>query len=91
MNQPTARQEFLSIVRGHHLIYLDAVWGFRQVKAQIERSQQLSLAHGHPTAKTIEELDEIELFVSEKDPAIHRAEHVAKMGEFKRRNPRWGE
>ena len=81
-----AREEFLQVLRAHHSIYLDSMWGVRMVMAQIEHAQRLFLQHGHPTAKTVEELDEIELFVSDKDPSKHRVEHVAKMGSFKRRN-----
>jgi hypothetical protein len=82
----TAREEFLRVLRAHHGVYLDAVLGFSMVRTQIQQAQQASLAHGHPTAKRIEELDEIEMFVGDKDPARYRVEHVAKMGWFKERN-----
>jgi hypothetical protein len=82
----TAREEFLQVLRAHHGIYLDALWGFRMVRTQIEQAQSLSLKHENPSATTAKELDEVVLFVGDKDPAEHRVEHVAKMGWFKKRN-----
>jgi len=81
-----AREEFLRVLRAHHGIYLDALWGFRTVRDQVEQAQRLSLRHGNPSEMAIEKLDETVLFVGDKDPAEHRVEHVAKMGWFKRRN-----
>jgi hypothetical protein len=85
----TAREEFLRVLRGHHAIYLDAGLGFRMVRSQVEEWQRTMLRHGHP-ARTIEELDETELFISDEDPAEHRVEHVAKMGWLKLRNDKNG-
>ena len=82
----TAREEFLQVLRAHHGIYLDALWGFRMVRTQIEQTQSLSLKHGNSSATTAQELDEVVLFVGDKDPAEHRVEHVAKLGWFKKRN-----
>jgi hypothetical protein len=84
------REEFIRIVQAHHGVFLDAQWGFRSVKENIERSQQHMLRHPMGSPKTLEELDATELFVSDKDPAIHRVEHVATMGWFKRRNDKGG-
>lgn len=84
------REEFIRIVQAHHGVFLDALWGFRSVNEEIERSQQHMLRHSIGTPKTLEELDATELFVSDKDPAIYRVEHVATMGWFKKRNDKGG-
>ena len=80
----SAATEFLVVLRAHYGIYLDAAWGFGMVKEKIEEIQTLSLS-SRPHV-TIEELNEENLVISEKDPAEYRAEHVAKMGSFKQRN-----
>jgi len=82
----SAANNLLRVMHAHHNIYLDAAWGFSMVKEKIEEMQKLMLRSPQHPAKTIEELDQTTLYISEEDPAEHRVEHVEKMGLLKQRN-----
>jgi hypothetical protein len=59
------------------------------VGSLVEKSQRARIASGQ-SHETMEELDQLEMFVGPKDPAVFRCEHVAKMGWFKARNKKGG-